>query len=76
MAQNYYCKWCGVKHPSVSSLTANGCLKSPSKRHELYEGSEKKQYTCKHCGAKHPSISSLVTNGCLKSPSKWHEPAL
>ncbi len=73
---NFYCKWCGSKSSSVSSLTANGCSKSPSKKHELYEGSEKSEYTCKFCGTKKSSISSLTTNSCFKSPTKKHQPAL
>ena len=74
---NFYCKWCGSKHSSVSSLTANSCSKNPEgKKHELYEGNEKAQYTCKLCGSKHSSISSLTANACYKSPTKKHQPAL
>ncbi|WP_081468678.1 hypothetical protein [Treponema primitia] len=77
---NYYCKWCGVKHSSVASLTAGPCLRNPVKgaKHELYEGSEKKQYICKYCGIKHSSIASLTSAPCLKNPRKGakHEPAL
>ena len=73
---NFYCKHCGMKQSSVASLTNNPCLKSPIKKHELYEGSEKSQYTCKHCGMKQSSISSLVNNPCIKSPTKKHVPAL
>lgn len=50
---NFYCKWCGSKYSSVSSLTSSSCSKNPDgKKHELYEGSEKSQYTCKCCGSK------------------------
>lgn len=74
---NFYCKWCGTKHSSVSSLTGNSCSKNPDgKRHELYEGSEKAKYTCKFCGIQHSSISSLTGNSCSKSPNKRHQPAL
>jgi DNA-directed RNA polymerase subunit RPC12/RpoP len=73
---NYYCKWCGQKHSSVASLTNNACSKSPSKKHELYEGSEKSQYTCKYCGQKHSSLASLTNNACSKSPNKKHQPAM
>ena len=74
---NFYCKWCGSKHSSVSSLTSNSCLKNPNgKKHELYEGSEKSQYTCKFCGNKSSSLSSLTANTCLKSSTKKHQPAL
>jgi hypothetical protein len=71
-----YCKLCGIKMPDVRALTSNFCPKSPSKRHELYEGSEKSKYTCKHCGITMSTIQALVTNSCQKSPTKRHEPAL
>lgn len=74
---NFYCKWCGVKYPSVSSLTNGPCIKNPeSKKHALYEGSEKTQYTCKCCGVKYPNIMSLCSGACNKSPTKKHQPAL
>lgn len=73
---NYFCKWCGTKYSNVSSLTSGQCIRSPSKRHELYEGSEKSQYVCKYCGTKYSNLSSLTSGQCLKSPSKKHEPAL
>jgi DNA-directed RNA polymerase subunit RPC12/RpoP len=77
MAENFYCKWCGQKFPSVSSLTMNSCSRNPEgKKHELYEGSEKSQYTCKYCGQKFPSLSSLTMNFCTKSPHKKHAPAM
>ena len=78
MSQNYYCKWCGTKYPSVSSLTGSSCSRNPTKggRHELYEGSEKSQYTCKYCGQKYSSLTSLTINSCSKSPHGKHHPAM
>lgn len=74
---NFYCKWCGSKSPSVSSLTSNPCSKNPEgKKHALYEGSEKDKYTCKYCGISSPSMSSMTSNPCSKSPTKKHHPAL
>jgi len=73
---NFYCKHCGVKHSSVMSLTNGACSRSPTKRHELYEGSEKSQYTCKHCGVKHSTLMSLLNGACSRSPTKRHEPTL
>ena len=75
---NFYCKWCGQKYSSVSSLTNGFCSKNPNgKKHELYEGSEKAQYTCKYCGQKYSSLSSLTNGFCSKNPNgKKHEPAL
>lgn len=73
----FYCKWCGQTNPSVSSLTAGSCSKNPdSKKHELYEGSEKSKYTCKCCGQTNPSLASLTAGSCSKSPTKKHQPAL
>ena len=73
---NYYCKHCGNNYTSVRTLTSSSCTRSPTKRHELYEGSEKSQYTCKYCGNKYSNIRTLVSSSCSKSPTKRHEPAL
>lgn len=75
---NFYCKCCGSKYSSVSSLTSGSCYKNPEgKHHALYEGSEKSQYTCKFCGSKYSSISSLTSGSCYKNPNgKHHCPAI
>jgi len=73
---NYYCKYCGAKYPNPIILKNNSCNNNPSKRHVLYEGSEKSQYTCKHCKNVNSSIALLTNNACSKSPTKKHEPAL
>ncbi len=75
---NFYCKCCGTKYSSVSSLTSGFCSKNPEgKKHALYEGSEKSQYVCKYCGTKYSSISSLCSGFCSKNPNgKHHSPAL
>ena len=82
--ENFYCKYCGTKASSVSSLTSNSCSRHPDGpsrgKHVLYEGSEKSQYVCKYCGTKANTISSLTSNSCSRHPngaSKGkHEPAL
>lgn len=74
---NFYCKWCGRKYTSVSSLVAGTCSYNPEgKKHELYEGSEKSQYTCKFCGRKYSSLTSLTAGSCSESPTRKHQPAL
>lgn len=80
---NYYCKYCGARAPSVSELTSSPCTRHPlgiGKRHELYEGSEKKRYTCKYCGGTFPSISNMTSCACIKHPNGpnrgKHSPAL
>jgi len=74
-----YCKYCGSKYSSVTSLVSQSCSRNPAgsgSRHELYEGSEKDQYTCKCCGSKYSSISSMTSQSCSKSPTKRHQPTL
>ena len=80
----FYCKYCGHKASSVSSLTASLCMRHPNGpgkgKHALYEGSEKEQYMCKYCGRKATSISSLTASKCIRHPNGPakgnHEPAL
>ena len=80
----FYCKYCGHKASSVSSLTASLCMRHPNDpgkgKHALYEGSEKEQYMCKYCGRKATSISSLTASKCIRHPNGPakgnHEPAL
>lgn len=81
---NYYCKYCGTKASSVSSLTGNACSRHPAGpnrgKHALYEGQEKPQYTCKYCGTNASSLSSLTGNSCSRHPDGAnkgkHSPAL
>ncbi len=81
---NYYCKYCGTKTSSISSLTSSSCVSHPlgtyKGKHALYEGSEKSQYTCKFCGSKSGSINSLTSTTCIRHPNGTykgkHEPAL
>ena len=62
--QAFFCKYCGFKASSISSLTASACIRHPSGphkgKHVLYEGSAKDAYFCKYCGFKASSISSLL----------------
>ena len=73
---NFYCEYCGMKYSSVQGLTGGACSRSPTKRHSLYEGSEKSKYTCKYCGMQYSSISGLTGGSCSRSPTKRHHPAL
>ncbi len=74
---NFYCKWCGSKHSTITSLTNSTCFKNPEgNKHALYEGTEKPQYACKYCGQKHTTLTSLTNSTCFKSPTKLHQPAL
>jgi hypothetical protein len=74
---NYYCKYCGLRSSTVSSLTGNSCLRHPfgayNGNHVLYEGREKKIYTCKYCGLKSEKLSHLISADCLRHPNGTYE---
>jgi len=76
MPNFFYCKYCGKRSGSLAALTCGSCSNSPSKKHELYEGSEKSSYLCKYCGKRSGSIATLTVGSCPRSPHKRHEPAL
>jgi len=79
MAQNYYCKWCGLRFDSVAGMVHGSCSKNPTSggKHELYEGTEKSEYICKFCGGKFLSIAGMRNVHCPKHPNRsTHEPAL
>ena len=68
----YTCKWCGQQNPNPA-FVQNTCFKSPHKKHELMNATEKlSQYTCKWCGQQN-SNPAFVQNTCFKSPHKTHE---
>ena len=72
-AEKFYCKHCGICRSSVQSLTVNMCPRHPAGpnrgRHEVYEGSEKREYTCIFCGIRRGSIAALTVNMCPRHPA-------
>ena len=81
---NYYCKYCGYKASSISTLTASTCFRHPAGsnkgKHALYQGDEKPKYECQHCGISNSSLSTLTASTCYRHPlganKGRHEPAL
>lgn len=74
MANLFYCKYCGKCHSSPQALTFGICQKSPTKKHQIYDGSAKPEYVCKFCGIKSRTIQTLTASQCRRSPHKYHEP--
>jgi len=74
MAEEYYCKYCGKKYSHLSELTSGNCLKSPTRKHVVFEGRTDGDFICKHCGKKYHHLSELTSGSCPKSPTKKHEP--
>ena len=81
---NFYCKYCGRKFSTVSSLTSSPCQRHPAGpnkgKHALYEGSEKSRYTCKNCGREFLNLIALTSSLCQRHPDGpnkgSHQPAL
>jgi hypothetical protein len=81
---NYYCKYCGNKQSSISTLTAYSCSRHPlgsnKGKHALYEGAEKSKYQCKFCGNAQSTIATLTAYSCPRHPDGpnkgKHEPAI
>lgn len=71
----FYCKCCGLKYSSVSSLVSGHCTRSSSGKHQLYEGEIGGNYYCCYCGSKYSSLTSLTSGYCSKSPTGKHFPA-
>lgn len=72
----YTCKWCGYQSSSPSSATSGSCNKSPHKKHELMNATEKLgKYVCKYCARDSSVPSSVISGTCDKSPhsNKAHE---
>lgn len=73
LADNYYCKYCGARYNSISSLTSGNCPRHPNGsykgRHAVYQGdSDQKKYFCEYCGAQYNSISSMTSGNCPRHP--------
>jgi hypothetical protein len=68
-----YCKWCGSSNfANVRQMITSSCSKSPSGKHELYEGASRKFYVCIYCATESASFEQLVVSPCSKSPRKYH----
>jgi hypothetical protein len=75
-ADPVYCKWCGEAEMfgNVRVLVRNYCPRSPTRKHELYEGAPRKFYMCKYCGEESSSLAQLVKSRCRKpSPQGYHQ---
>ena len=68
---SYYCKYCGRKYSSISTLTSFSCPNHPngSGKHEPYQGREKQKYYCEYCGRGYSSISTLTSFSCPNHPN-------
>lgn len=64
----FYCKCCGEKYSSVSSLASGHCTRSSSGKHQLYEGEIGAYYYCCYCGSKYQTLSSLTHSHCSRNP--------
>ena len=72
-AENFYCRYCGIRRGDIAQLTAGFCSRHPAGpgkgRHAPYEGSEKTQYSCVYCGVKRGDIAQLTAGYCPRHPA-------
>lgn len=69
----FYCKHCGTSNKDLRYLLNGSCSKSPTKKHEAYEGSSTDIFYCKHCGTSNKDLRYLLNGSCSKSPTKKHQ---
>lgn len=69
----FFCKYCGKKYGSISSLTSDTCYKHPyghnKGKHDLYQGPIQDKYFCEYCGKPFNSLSALTSDTCYKHPA-------
>ena len=70
----YICKHCGDKQNDLSFFLILSCSKSPTGKHQPFEGGVQSEYICKHCGDKQNNLSFFLTLSCSKSPTGKHQP--
>lgn len=72
----YTCKWYGFQSSIIGGLTSSICDRSPHKKHESMNATEKlSEYVCKYCGFKGSHPAGVASGTCNKSPhpNKAHE---
>lgn len=69
----FYCKYCGRKYTDIKYMLTCSCSKSPTKKHNAYEGNHTDPFICKHCGRSYDDPQYMLTCSCSKSPTKYHE---
>jgi hypothetical protein len=55
-----WCKWCGSSFTSLTQLLASPCSRSPSRKHEPYEGVAR-QFTCANTAPLNPAVLSNLS---------------
>jgi hypothetical protein len=73
-ADRAVCKYCGSSNfGSVQQLLTSTCSKSPTDKHQPYQGASRKFYVCTYCATESASLEQLVTSPCSKSPRRYHD---
>ncbi|MDR2490947.1 MAG: hypothetical protein LBD20_06045 [Spirochaetaceae bacterium] len=73
-ADTLYCKWCGSSSfGSLRQMITSPCSRSPTGKHEPYQGAARRFYVCSFCATESSNFTQLVTTACNKSPSKYHQ---
>jgi protein-arginine kinase activator protein McsA len=70
----FYCKCCGQSFNDFWSIANLPCNNSPTKKHQVYEGTETGPYHCICCGQSFNDFWSIANIPCNNSPTKKHQP--
>jgi hypothetical protein len=73
-ADRAFCKYCGSSNfGTVQQMLTSACSKSPTGKHQPYQGAPRKFYVCQYCATESASFEQLVLSPCSKSPRKYHD---
>jgi hypothetical protein len=73
-ADRAVCKYCGSSNfGNVQQLLTSPCSKSPTGKHQPYQGAPRKFYVCTYCATESASLEQLVLSPCSKSPRRYHD---
>ncbi|MCF8255795.1 MAG: SH3 domain-containing protein [Bacteroidia bacterium] len=73
-SKKYLCKYCGHESSELKYLTASSCLKSPTGKHQPFEGGIQDNYICMDCGHVSSELKYLTASSCVRSPTGRHRP--
>ncbi|GHV34143.1 hypothetical protein AGMMS4952_26460 [Spirochaetia bacterium] len=73
-ADRAFCKYCGSSSfGNLQQMLTSSCSKSPTGKHQPYQGAPRRFYLCSYCATESASFAQLVLSPCSKSPRKYHD---
>jgi hypothetical protein len=74
-ADRAVCKYCGSSNfGSLQQMLSSACSKSPTGKHQPFQGAPRRFYVCVYCATESASFEQLVLSPCSRSPRRYHDP--